>query len=278
MTGHEHGHQHGERSAQADLLDLDAEVFAPAVAAVHDEIGRLAGAPIRTILDLGAGTGAGTFALLQRFADAQAVAVDASPDMLARITSRAEALGLADRVRTLLADLDDGAPPVDPVDLVWASASLHHLADPVASLARLAEVVRPGGLLVVLEVDGIPRFVPDGTPGAETEARAHALLTADRAMDMPSMGGDWGPLLHAAGLAVESSHDVAVAPGAVAPSLLATYAAAALARVRDATAGRLEAGDVLALDALVDGGPQDVRHRDDLQAAGDRRVWVARRS
>lgn len=277
MSGHQHGHDHGVRVAQGNLLDLDAEVFASAVSTVLDEVDRLVDAPVHTILDLGAGTGAGTFGLLRHFPDARVVAVDASQDMLAHITSRAEGLGVVDQVRTLLVDLDHGAPPVDPVDLAWASASLHHLVDPPGALARLAEVVRPGGLLVVLELDGFPRFVPDGTPGAEAEARAHALLAADRALGMPSMGGDWGPLLHAAGLVVESSRDLTVDPTTVPAKLLGDYAAAALVGARQATAHRLEPADVRALDALVDGGAADVRHRTDLRIAGERRVWIARR-
>lgn len=277
MTGHQHEHQHGAGAAQAELLDLDAQVFAPAVAAVHEEIDRLADAPLRTILDVGAGTGAGTFALLRRFPDVRVVAVDASRDMLAGITARAAALGLADRVRTVLVDLDHDMPSTDLVDLVWASASLHHLSDPAASLAELSALLRPGGLVTVLEVDGFPRFVRDGTPGAAAEARAHALLAADRAADMPSMGGDWGPRLEAAGLVVEHSRELTVDPAAVAPPLLGTYAAAALAATRDATAGRLEPREVAALDALVSGGPHDVRHRGDLQVTGRRTAWIARR-
>jgi hypothetical protein len=55
------------------------------------------------------------------------------------------------------------------------------------------------------------------------------------------------------------------------------YAAATLARVRSAVADRLGASDRAALDALLDGGANDVRRRADLHLTTDRRLWVARR-
>ena len=51
---------------------------------------------------------------------------------LARVDTKAQAAGVGDRVRTLVADLDAGWPDLAPIDLTWASMSLHHLADPSA--------------------------------------------------------------------------------------------------------------------------------------------------
>jgi SAM-dependent methyltransferase len=278
---HPHGQRHvhdGAHEGLAELLDLDAEVFAEPLHAVRTDIGRLADAPVRSILDLGAGTGTGAFGLLQHFPGAHAVAVDASEEMLERLSRRAEHLGLRDRVSTVCADLDDAVPDLEPVDLAWASASLHHLADPDRTLTQVVAGIRPGGLLAVVELAGFPRFVPEHTPGGAAEARAHTLLAADRASDMPAMGSDWGRRLTRAGLVVERDRPIVIDPTRPPAARIGDYAAASLMRLREAVADRLERTDRESLDALLDGGPGDVRHRDDLRVVTERRLWIARRS
>lgn len=274
---HHHHAAAGAHDHLPDLLDLDAEVLAAPMAAVWTEIERLAQAEVQTILDLGAGTGAGTFALLQHFADAHAWAVDASDSMLERLRRRAEHLGLDDRVTTLLADLDQAVPALPPVDLAWASASLHHLADPDRTLPQVTDAVRPGGLFAVVELSGFPRFVPADTPGGDAEAQAHALLAADRAVDLPTMGSDWGSRLIRAGLTVELDRAVVVDLAPPFAPAVGAYAAASLLRVQRAVTDRLEPTHRAAFAALLDGSPDDVRRRPDLHVRTERRLWIARR-
>lgn len=265
------------QGALPELLELDAEVLEEPLRVVREVIDELADAPVRSILDLGAGTGVGTFALLRHFPGASAVAVDASDDMLGRVRSRADELGLSDRVTTALADLDDGLPAVGRVDLAWASASLHHLADPDLTLTRLVEAIRPGGLLAVVELAGHPRFLLDDTPEGVAEARAHALISGDRAVDLPTLGGDWGPRLARAGLVVEEARTIEVDLVPPQPPVVSRYAAAVLSRIRGVVADRLDAADRERLDGLLYGGASDVRHRDDLRVRTVRQLWVARR-
>src|SRR5690348_781391 len=131
-----HLHKHGtvtgsDSAAMAELLDLAGEVLHAHLSGVLDWVHELAGdLPRQRIVDLGCGTGTGTVALLRRFDDATVLAVDESAAMLDRVRDRTRELGLADRVHTVQADLDLGWPAMDPVDLVWAAASMHHMADP----------------------------------------------------------------------------------------------------------------------------------------------------
>src|SRR5712664_1993389 len=105
MTSHHaHHHDHHQAGAGADeaalveLLDLDAEVLHAYLSDVIDWIGGLAaGQRRRRILD--------------------------------RLRSKAHELGVAGRVHAIQADLDEGWPDTGPVDLVWASNSMHHMAD-----------------------------------------------------------------------------------------------------------------------------------------------------
>ena len=91
------------------------------------------------------------------------------------------------------------------------------------------------------------------------------------------MGSDWAPRLTGAGLVVETDRaiDVDLAPPHAA--VVGAYAFATLTRVRAALAERLAEDDLAHLDAVLDGGPDDVRHRDDLRVVTQRRLLVARR-
>ncbi|MFZ0216081.1 MAG: class I SAM-dependent methyltransferase, partial [Candidatus Dormiibacterota bacterium] len=79
------GQVHHDEAGLADLLDLDAEVLGPYLDAVTGWVGQqLPGEP-RTVVDVGAGTGAGSLALARRFPAAAVVAIDRSGLMLERL-------------------------------------------------------------------------------------------------------------------------------------------------------------------------------------------------
>jgi SAM-dependent methyltransferase len=269
------------------MLELDAEVLQDYLAELMAWLGELTSeAPPRRILDLGAGTGTGTRALLRRFEDAEAVAVDMSEGMLGRLADRAREAGIAEgRVRTVRADLDEKWPAgLDSFDLVWASASLHHMADPDRSLGEILAAIRPGGRLVVAEMDAspFPRFLPDdlgpglGRPGLEE--RCYAAVRDRHAEAVPHLGDDWGARLTRAGFAVEAVRPFAVDLQAPLPDAVGRYAQATLARLREHLADRLDAEDLAALDRLLDEeGPDSILRRDDLTVRTGRTVWVARR-
>ncbi|MFD0423139.1 class I SAM-dependent methyltransferase [Streptomyces parvus] len=279
-TPHRHDqHRHDSGAAPdglPEILDLDAALFAPHLTALTGRIACLAGDDVRHIVDLGSGTGTGTFALLEQFPTARVTAVDSSPAMLELLVSAARERGLGDRVRTLEADAGAGLPGIADADLVWASASLHHLDDPATALAGLRAALRPGGLLAVAEVDGMPSFLPaDGGPG-ELEARCRAALDGLHAERLPHRGADWGSLLTAAGFSVEQERAEPWELRTPLPEGAGRYAFLVFERIRGSLDGRVDADDLAALDRLIDGGPEDVRHRDDLVVRSTRRTWMAR--
>jgi SAM-dependent methyltransferase len=255
----------------AELLDLDAEVLHE----YHRDVIAWVGSstPDRPrIVDLGAGTGAGTVALARHLPDAVVVAVDVSEPMLEHLRHKAHAVGVAERVRTVLADLDEPWPALGPADVVWASASLHHLADPAGALARARTTLRPGGLLVLTELNSFPRFLADGA-GAALEGRCHAAMAEVRAEAGMHLDEDWGARLAGAGFTVEAERrfDIVLRPPL--PAAARRYAEVSLQRLRHGLDGRLGADDLAALDALTAGLPD----RDDLTVRATRTVWLARR-
>ena len=285
MDSHHH-HEHQppagtDDAAMAGLLDLDAEVLHSYLSEVTAWVHELAGdPPTRRILDLGSGTGTGTLALLQRFAGADAIALDISPQLLQRLRDKARVAGVADRVRTVQADLDAAWPAIEPVDLVWASSSLHHMADPARALAEVFAVLRPGGLLAVIEMDSFPRFLPDhlglGRPGLE--ARCHAALAEAHGEELPQLGADWGSHLSRAGFTIEARRPFVIHLTPPLPAAAGRYAQASLRRARSHLDGRMSADDLATLDLLIDSdGPDGVLQRDDLTIRTTRTTWVARR-
>ncbi|MEU4657525.1 class I SAM-dependent methyltransferase [Streptomyces sp. NPDC023723] len=275
----QHTGQHADQHAgdQAEILDLDAEVLAEQLADITAWLPRTA-AP-RRIVDLGCGTGTGTFALLQRFPAAEVTAVDASAKHLDRLREKAAAAGLADRVRTVEADLDTGWPDLGRPELVWASAALHHMADPDRTLRQVRETLAPGGLFAVVELAGFPRFLPPDAPADRPglEERCHAALDRHHAEHLSHRGADWGAKLGAAGFTVEAERTVTVdLPGSAA---VGRYALSSLRRIRGGVAALLPAEDLAALDRLLDtGGPHSVLRRADLTVRTERMVWAARRA
>src|SRR5277367_5767716 len=147
-----HRHPGAAEDDYTDLLDLDAEVLRDYWAAALDWVQAAAAGTLRTrLLDLGAGTGTGAIGLAQRLTDAEVIALDVSPVSLAKIAAKAAAAGLAARVHPVEADLDAGWPDLGIMDLTWASASLHHMADPARVLRDALNATRPGGLIAVSE-------------------------------------------------------------------------------------------------------------------------------
>jgi SAM-dependent methyltransferase len=275
-TGHQH---HDDDAVLAALLDLDAEVLRTCWTGVLAWV-RQNATGCRRILDLGAGTGAGSIPLAERFVDAEVVAVDSSEAMLRRLRVKALDLGLAPRIRTIEADLDGPWPGVGPVDVTWASMSLHHLADPDRVLRDVFAATRPGGLMAVVEMAEPVRFLPDdvgsGRPGLES--RCLEALAEVHAQDLPNLGSEWPGRLESAGFVIVGERTMTIELDPPHAPAASRYARLWLERMRSALTDRLAHDDVATLAALLDGdGPLSIRRRTDLRIRGTRSATLARR-
>jgi len=287
MPDTDHHHHHGHRHAGAaeddytDLLELDAEVLRDYWAAALDWVQAAAAGTARTrLLDLGAGTGTGAVGLAQRFGDAEVIAVDVSPVSVAKIGAKAEAAGLGACVRPVEADLDAGWPDLGTLDLTWASASLHHLADPARVLRDVLAATRPGGLIAVSEFAAQLLFLPDdlglGRPGFE--GRITDVLGRAYRDEMPTLGSQWAPRLAEAGWTVVAEREFLVDLDRPADPSAGRYARAWFARLSEGLADRLEPDDQATLAALLDSrDPRSLLSRRDLRIRGGRTITIGRR-
>lgn len=125
--------------------------------------------PAGAAIDLGCGDGAAGPLLAARFAPV--IGVDSSPAMLgkARATGDYTALEQAD-----IADWSPAAPPA----LIFSNAALHWLGSHARLFPRLAQSLRPGGVLAVQ--------MP-----AQFDAPSHALLRATARALWPDREGGW---------------------------------------------------------------------------------------
>ncbi len=117
--------------------------------------------PGALILEAGCGTGAQTVILARNNPTAKLVCVDRSPQSLAQ-ARRAVARARLARVTFEKADLLHLPHPDGMFDAAFVCFVLEHLADPPAVLGELKRVLRPGGMLTVVEGDhGSAYFHPD---------------------------------------------------------------------------------------------------------------------
>lgn len=126
-------------------------------------------------VDLGCGTGIWTSLLAERYREV--LAVDRSAPMLESARRRR-------RPNTVYQqrDLRSVEPGQDGrFDLVFCAHTLRYLPDPADALRRMRTLLRPGGLLVLIDADWGPGagFTPNGQPAAVSgrRLRAEALRT-----------------------------------------------------------------------------------------------------
>ena len=157
------------------------------------------------MLEAGCGTGAQTVTLARQSPAAEIVAVDLAPDSLAQAKRKVEAHALRN---VTLQRADIFALPFAPAsfDHVFVCFVLEHLREPAKALALLREVLKPGGVITVIEGDhGSTYFHPDSAAArraVECLVELQALAGGDGLI-----GRQLYPLLAQAGFA-----DVRVSP------------------------------------------------------------------
>ncbi|MCX4790559.1 MULTISPECIES: class I SAM-dependent methyltransferase [unclassified Streptomyces] len=286
-----HAHHHGTTEFDWDvmgpLLEQNAELSRPQYEEAARWIAGLPTAPnVRRVLDIGSGPGVISCLLAEVFPEAEVVAVDGTPALLERTRTRAQRLGLGDRVRTQQAEIPESLDALGEADLIWVGNALHHMGDQRAVLAGFAALLRPGGTIALVEGGLPPRQLPRdigiGRPGLEARLDA---ITADWFEDMrTSLPGtkreteDWSALFTAVGLDPQGTRSFLLDLPAPLSEPARDHVIAEFARRREMFEEVLPAEDVAVLDRLLDPeDPAGLRQRPDVFLLMARTVHLGRR-
>jgi len=106
--------------------------------------------PGRLAVDVGAGTGFITEGLIQR--GLRVIAVDPSPAMLAQMRRKLSGGDVA----YLLGDAEALPLREGSIDYSFANMCLHHVEHPLRAIREMARILRPGGALVITDLDEHP--------------------------------------------------------------------------------------------------------------------------
>ncbi|MFF3551974.1 class I SAM-dependent methyltransferase [Streptomyces tsukubensis] len=286
-----HSHSHGghemDWEEMAPLLERGAELHSTLYRdAAHWLASQIPAAAVRRVLDVGSGPGVLTVLLAEVFPYAEVVAVDATPELLDRAADRAARAGIGDRFRAVRAELPGDLGALGTADLIWAGDAVHHVGDQRAMLDGLAGLLRPGGLLALVEgglpTRHLPRDIGIGRPGLE--ARIDAVQSDWFSRMRAELPGakeeveDWRALLTAAGLADTATRSFLLDLPAPLPEAAREHVTAVFARRRESAEGLLADDDIAALDRLLDpADPQSLARRPDLHLLTARSVHTGRR-
>ena len=142
--------------------------------------------PGRSVIDMACGDGVYSPWLAERVAESgRVVAVDVSEAYLAAARATSDESNTKHPIVRVRASIDALPFPDDTFDLVWCAQSLYSLPEPVSALRRMARVVRPGGLVAVLENDTLHQVILPWPIEIELSVRAAELRAHADESDQP---------------------------------------------------------------------------------------------
>ena len=165
-----------------ERLRLVARVMAPATGALLDRVGV---ADDATCLDVGSGGGDVTLELARRARSGRVVGIDVDEAKIEIARAEAREAGI-DNVEYRCEDLRS-AELGSAFDIVHARFVLTHLTDPQAAADGLVRALRPGGVLVVQDIDYSGSFCEPRHPSFERYVDLYSLAARARGVD-PDIG------------------------------------------------------------------------------------------
>jgi SAM-dependent methyltransferase len=144
------------------------------------------------IVELGPGPGVGLEEILTLFPRAQVWGVDLSAEMLSQSRKRNLAAVRANRLSLIEGD-DRSLAQVTPIDIIVANHVVYFWHEPAAEVARLHQLLRPGGLFAL----GY-QLKQNMPPMAQTHfpRQGHVLYESDTDVEMLLVAGGFQSVRH----------------------------------------------------------------------------------
>lgn len=120
--------------------------------------------PAMTVADIGAGTGYFAVRIARAVPQGLVIATDLEPDMIRYMTERAKREGLTN-IRTVVTPADDPQLAAGSMDRILVADVWHHVDGRVAYARKLADALRPGGTITIVD------FKLDATRGPPAKFR-----------------------------------------------------------------------------------------------------------
>jgi len=138
--------------------------------------------PHFVVADIGAGTGYFSIPVAQKVPGGRVLAVDIQPEMLAIINQRKSQLGLRN-IETITGTVTHPNLPADAVDLAFIVDAYHEFSHPLEMGLGIAEALKPGGRLVLIEYRSEDQNVPI--------KRLHKMSETQARKEMQAIGLEW---------------------------------------------------------------------------------------
>lgn len=153
---------------------LLGESFHPGGAALTERLGALLElSPEHVVLDAASGNGTSALFLAQRFG-CQVIGVDLGAENVARATTEAERLGIADLLRFQVGDAEQLPIDDSTIDAVVCECASCTFPDKPKAAREFAPVLRPGGRVGLSDITRSP-----GPPGESADLMAWVAYLAD---------------------------------------------------------------------------------------------------
>ena len=114
------------------------------------ELAGLTGRANLAVADIGCGTGASTLVLAHDL-DATITAVDFLPPFLEQLDQEAQRRGVADRITTIAASMDELAFEPESLDVIWAEGAIYNIGFE-HGIRTWRRFLKPGGVLAASEI------------------------------------------------------------------------------------------------------------------------------
>lgn len=119
--------------------------------------------PKPRVLDIACGPGGQTLDLAQALPDAEITAFDLHAPFVERLNAQANALGLAERIHTHVADMTAIPSELGTFDLIWCEGAAYNMGVP-AALESWRALLNPDGKIAFSDAVWLPRDEQDDAP------------------------------------------------------------------------------------------------------------------